>query len=333
MKQDLLSMEKDGVVGSLKGVVEVWYSPNNCGKTYNASKMPKPLLISTEAGGRGVSGYKVDVTSWGDFMDTVKQLTNPKTLKEMQDKFETLTIDTLENMVMYSDNAIAQQFGVSTLGEISGKQNGYVMSRTQIAMAVAKLCSCGYHIIFLSHPETIDVEDEITGETYQFTQVKGCSNEKSSAKAIIDMADVVLYLKPGNYDVENDKEVLSTAVYKRTKNVFARSRFSDLPFILPNFNAKQHQEILLNAIKKRAENEKCGITDYEVKKPKTKDEWVEEINPLMTKVFAFNPDMVAEVVEGQLGQGKKVSQCTDKDLVKLENIYNAMLTYSIQFNL
>ena len=34
------------------------------------------------------------------------------------------------------------------------------------------------------------------------------------------MADVVLYLKPGNYDVENDKEVLSTAVYKRTKNVF-----------------------------------------------------------------------------------------------------------------
>jgi hypothetical protein len=53
----------------------------------------------------------------------------------------------------------------------------------------------------------------------------------------------------------------------------------------------------------------------------------------MTKVFAFNPDMVAEVVEGQLGQGKKVSQCTDKDLAKLENIYNAMLTYSIQFNL
>ena len=43
----------------------------------------------------------------------------------------------------------------------------------------------GYHVIFLSHPETIDIDDEISGETYQFTQVKGCSNEKSSAKAII----------------------------------------------------------------------------------------------------------------------------------------------------
>lgn len=333
MKQDLLSMEKEGVIGSLNGVVEVWYGTNNVGKSYNASKMPKAIMIATEAGGRGISGYKVNVTSWGDFADTVRQLTNPKTLDQMKEKFETIILDTLENMVMYSDNAIARQFGVSTLGEISGKQNGYVMSRTQISMAIAKLCSCGYHIIFLSHPETVELEDEISGEKYNFTQVKGCSNEKSSAKAIIDMADVVLYLKAGDYDVENDKEVLSTAIYKRTKTVFARSRFSDLPFILPNFNAKQHQEILLEAIKKRAEKEQCGITDYEVEKPKNKDEWIEQINPLMTKVFAFNPDIVGEIVEGQLGQGKKVSKCTENDLIKLENIYNAMLTYSIQFNL
>ena len=38
------------------------------------------------------------------------------------------------------------------------------------------------------------------------------------------MADVVVYLKANPYDVENDKEVLSTAIYKRTKNVFARKQ-------------------------------------------------------------------------------------------------------------
>lgn len=234
-------------------MVEVWYSTNNTGKTYNLAKMPKPLIICTEAGGRGVTCDKVRVTNWGEFINYVNQLTNPKTLEEMQKKFETIGIDTLENMVMYSDNSIAQQFGVSTLGEITGKQNGYVTSRNQIAMAISKLCAVGYHIIWLSHDEEIDAIDEITGEEYKFIIPKGSNNEKASARFIRDMADFVVYLKANPYDVENDKEVLSTAIYKRTKSVFARSRFSDLPFCLPNFNAKDHQEILLKAIQARAE--------------------------------------------------------------------------------
>ncbi|NBK99164.1 MAG: hypothetical protein EOM50_14325, partial [Erysipelotrichia bacterium] len=194
-KLDLLELEKEEVVGSLKGLVEIWYSSNNCGKTYNLSKMPKPLIIATEAGGRGINAHKVRINSWGDFMDVVKQLTNPKTLEEMQEKFETIGIDTLENMVMYSDTAVAQSFSVSTLSEITGKQNGYVISRTQIAMAIQKLTSVGYHVIFISHEEVVDETDEITGEEYKFTIPKGSSNEKSSARFIRDMADVVVYLK------------------------------------------------------------------------------------------------------------------------------------------
>ena len=333
-KVDLLTLEPEGVVGSLKGMVEVWYSTNNTGKTYNLAKMPKPLIIGTEAGGRGVNCPKVRVTNWGEFMDIVKQLTNPKTLDEMQSKFETLGIDTLENMVMYSDISIAQQFGVATLGEITGKSNGYVMSRTQIAMAISKLCAVGYHIIWLSHDEEVDMTDEITGNEYKFIIPKGSNNEKSSARFIRDMADVVVYLKANPYDVENDREVLSTAIYKRTKTVFARSRFSDLPFCLPNFNAKEHQQLLLDAIQKRAEKEECGITDFEVTKPTTIQEWIEEIKPLLMKIYAFNPDKSVEIVECQLGEGKKVSQVTDdKDITKLENIYNQMLTYVVQFGL
>ncbi|MGL5689411.1 MAG: ATP-binding protein [Bacteroidales bacterium] len=332
-KLDLLNLEVEEVVGSLKGIVEIWVSSNNCGKTYNASKMPKPIILQCEAGGRGVNCHKVGVTSWGDFMDAIKQLTNPKTLEQMQNKFETVVIDTLENMVMYSDNAVAQQFGVGTLGEITGRQNGYVISRTQIAMAISKLTSCNYHVIFLTHEEVVEVEDEVNSTTYNFIIPKGSNNEKSSARALRDMADVVVYLKSNPYDVENDKEVLSTAIYKRTKSVFARSRFSDLPFMLPNFNAKQHQEILLEAIKKRAEREECGITDYDSKQPTNKEEWFEEIKPLLMKIHGFNPDKATEIVENQLGEGKKVSQATDNDLIKLENIYTSMLTYCVQFNL
>lgn len=332
-KIDLLTLEAEEVVGSLKSVVEIWVGSNNVGKTYNASKMPKPLLILTEAGGRGVNCPKMRITSWGDFMDVVKQLTNPKTLDEMQSKFESVIIDTLENMTMYSDMAVSQQFGVSTLSEITGKQNGYVISRTQIAMAIQKLTSVGYHIIFLTHEEQIDMTDEISGEEYKFIIPKGSNNEKASARFIRDMADFVVYLKANPYDVENDKEVLSTAIYKRTKSVFARSRFSDLPFILPNFNAKDHQEILLKAIQARAEREECGVTDYDVKKPTSAEEWKEDIKPLIMKIYNFNQDKALEIVESQLGEGNKISEATDDDIIKLENIYNQALTYVVQFGL
>lgn len=332
VKFNLLGLEPEQVTGSLNGLVEVWYGSNNVGKTYQFSKMEKPLLIACEAGARGVSCPTVHINSWGDFMDVVKQLTDPKTLPEMKAKYESIGIDTLEMMVMFSDNSVSQRYGVSTLSEINGKENGYVISRTQIAMAIQKLVSASYHIIFMSHEEAVTMTDELTGEEYEFLVPKQSRNEKSSARFIRDLADVVVYLKANPYDVENDKEVLSTAIYKRTKSCFARSRFSDLPFCLPNFNAKDHQKILLDAIQKRAEREECGISDYEATKPNTAKEWQNEIKPLLMKVQQFNSEKAAEIVDSQL-HGVKVSKTTDEDCIKLENIYNSLLTYAVQYNL
>lgn len=332
-KVNLLELEAENVVGTLKGLVEVWAGSNNVGKTYNFSKMPKPLLIACEAGARGVKCPTVHINSWGDFIDVVKQLTDPKTLEDMQKKYETIGVDTLEMMVLFSDNSVAQRYGVSTLSEISGKENGYVISRTQIAMAIQKLVSASYHIVFLTHEEAVTMTDEMTGEEYEFFIPKQSKNEKSSARFIRDLADVVIYLKANPYDVENDREVLSTAIYKRTKTCFARSRFSDLPFCLPNFNAKDHQKILLDAIEARAKREECGVTDYEEIKPKTAQEWQNMIKPILEKVAKFNSTVAQEIVEGQLGSGVKVSKTTDEDCIKLENIYNQLLTYSVQFNL
>lgn len=332
-KCNLLELEVEEVIGSLKGVVEVWYGSNNVGKTYNFSKTEKPLLIACEAGARGVRCPTVHINSWGDFMDVVKQLTDTKTLPQMKEKYETIGIDTLEMMVLFSDNSVAQRYGVSTLSEITGRENGYVISRTQIAMAIQKLVSASYHIIFLSHEEAVTMTDEMSGEEYEFLIPKQSKNEKSSARFVRDLADVVVYLKANPYDVENDKEVLSTAIYKRTKTCFARSRFSDLPFCLPNFNAKEHQKILLDAIEARAKREECGVTDYDEAKPQTADEWKNDIKPMLTKVAKFNSEVAQDIIESQLGVGVKVSKATDEDCIKLENIYNQLLTYIVQFNL
>lgn len=57
------------------------------------------------------------------------------------------------------------------------------------------------------------------------------------------------------------------------------------------------------------------------------------IKPILEKVAKFNSTVAQEIVEGQLGSGVKVSKTTDEDCIKLENIYNQLLTYSVQFNL
>lgn len=332
-KMVLLDLEQDDVVGSLDGLVTVIVGDNNTGKTFNATKFEKPLLLMSEYGGRGVKCHKIPCTSWAIFLDVVKQLTDPKTLPEMQSKFKTIIVDTLSNLVAYNELATSQSFGVTDLSEITGKQNGYKISRTNFAMAINKLVSVGYHVVFIDHTEVITQKDELTGEDIEFIIPKGSNNEKSSARLIRDMADVVAYVKANPYDTENMKEVPSSLIFKRTKHVFARSRFSDLPLMIPVFTAESFKETVLNAIESRAELEGSGISDFARSQERTKEEWFNEIKPLMVKVHGSYPDKAVEITETYLGQGRKITSATDDESKKLESIYNDLLGFVIQMGL
>ena len=98
-KIDLLNLEETGMNGSLAGQKVLVFGNNDQGKTYQISKMPKPLLLMTEAGGNGAKCKKVAVTKWATFKDIVKQLTDEKTLEQMKEAYFTIIIDTLENLV------------------------------------------------------------------------------------------------------------------------------------------------------------------------------------------------------------------------------------------
>lgn len=63
------------------------------------------------------------------------------------------------------------------------------------------------------------------------------------------------------------------------------------------------------------------------------EEWKENIKPLIMKIYKFNQDKALEIVESQLSDGKKISDATDDDIIKLENVYNQALTYVVQFGL
>ena len=263
---------------------------------------------------------------WRHFKEIVDDLTNSKNLEKRRTQIETIIIDTAENLVAQSEKSICNQFGVRDLSEIQGRQNGYKIARTDFEMQINRLTSKGFCVVFIAHEERVEIEDEISGEKYTFVQPKGTSNEKSSMRMLRDLTDFCIYLRPNGIDKETYKTIPSTAICRRTKNVFARSRFDIDTFIDP-FTADGLISAIENAVEKSAKEEDVEISDYVEKKNKyTKEDYVEIITPYIQRLWEVCPDDVTGIIETQLGEGRKISQATDDEIVALDNIYNNLVT-------
>lgn len=329
-KINLLELEETGMVGSLEGQKALIYGSNGCGKTFQASRMPKPLLLMTEAGGNAVRCPKVFINKWAVFKDLVNQLTNEKTLDEMKSKYTTIICDTLEGLVTLAEQAVCSEFGVRDLSEITGKQNGYSIYRKDFKTQINRLCSAGYFILFVDHEESVELTDELTGEKYNFIQPKGSGNIKSSTRFVRDMCDFCFMIKSSGLD-DNGDTIPSIALCKQTKHAFARSRYAIQTFIKP-FTAKNMEEAIIKAIEKSAKDEGANLSDWKMSHDNyTKEDWVNMIQPYFKAVHNKYPDKVKEIVACELGEGGKISQATDEQLVELENIYNQLVSYACEF--
>lgn len=325
-KTDLLSLTEDAFMSGMEGKKIMIYGVNDTGKTKQLTKLNKPLLLMTESGGSAVKCRKLPVSKWSKFKEIVESLTTEKTFEQMYESYRTILIDTGENLVDLSEKAVCNEFGVRDLSEINGKQNGYKIARTDFQMQINKLTSVGYTVVFICHEEKVEMEDEVTGETYNFIQPKGTSNEKSSMRMLRDLCDFCIYLRPNGIDPQTYETIPSTAICKRTKNVFARSRFAIQTFIDP-FTAQGLIDAIEKAVEKSAEEEDANIEKYRlVKDDYTKDDYLEIIKPYVDALFPVCGEDVNYIVEMELGEGRKISSATDKELTALDNIYNNLVT-------
>lgn len=325
-KIDLLSLTEDAFMSGMEGKKIMIYGVNDTGKTKQLTKLDRPLLLMTESGGSAVKCRKLPVSKWSKFKEIVESLTAEKTFEQMYESYRTILVDTGENLVDLSEKAVCNEFGVRDLSEINGKQNGYKIARTDFQMQINKLTSVGYTVVFICHEEKVEMEDEVTGETYNFIQPKGTSNEKSSMRMLRDLCDFCIYLRPNGIDPQTYETIPSTAICKRTKNVFARSRFAIQTFIDP-FTAQGLIDAIEKAVEKSAEEEDADIEKYKlVKDDYTKDDYLEIIKPYVEALFPVCGEDVNYIVEMELGEGRKISSATDKELTALDNIYNNLVT-------
>ena len=141
--EDVLKQENkfdDGI----KGKKILFYGENDTGKTYQATHFPKPLLLMTESGGSAVNCPKVSIPSFSYFKSVVGDVT--KNVEQYRDSLQTIIIDTAENLVDLSERSVCNEFGVRDLSEITGKQNGYKIARSDFSILHNKKTKNSYVI-------------------------------------------------------------------------------------------------------------------------------------------------------------------------------------------
>lgn len=336
-KINLRELKPTGMVASIKGQKIYLYSSNDCGKTFQSAHLDKPLLLMTESGGNAVNCPKLSVTKWGIFKDIVNQLTSEKVDKEdkdnrlewetMQDLYQTIIIDTVENLVDLAEKSICQEFSVRDLSEIEDtRKNGYAIYRREFKSQIDRLCMYGYTVVFIGHEEYIEKKNA-KGEKFKYMQPKGSENVKSSTRFVRDLCDFCVALVPNGVD-ENGITIPSTAYCKETKEIFARSRYN-IQSKIEAFSAKSLTSAIIDAIKKTAEAEGAETSSWEkADEGYTYTDWIELIRPYFNAIYAKDTERALAFVEEELGTGRKISTATEEDVVALENIYNKMVSYA-----
>lgn len=338
MALNLLELEESGVTYGIEGLKILIYGGNTLGKTPQAMRFPKPILLMGEAGGTAIKGHKVPIKAKKDFVDVIRQLTDEKTLDKMKEKFQTVVIDTATDIIELYALATAKEYGVKDVSEMNSNKdlpNGYALYRTAFKTDVNRLCSCGYTVIFIMHEELSEIkEQQVVGGKIKavgngvFKIVpKGSNSVKDSARFIKDMCDFRFYIKGNGVDDKTGKTIMSTAYAHETAEYYAGSRFDIVPIINP-FTAENLIKAMEDAQKQSAENYGADLVEFTMdENGYTKEDYIEEIKPIFMACYELYPDEVTEIVERQLGD-VSITDAKESQLVELETIYTNLLAFA-----
>lgn len=214
----MLPLERSKVVSDLSKQVILIYGRAKIGKSTLCSKFDQALFLATEPGLNHLEVYKVNINSWAKFLEACKEIA------KNGNKFKTVVVDTIDNLVTYCSEYVCNENGIHHPSELPhGK--GWSMITKELNRALIKLASLPYGIIFVSHCDLIEVETK-TKKYHRWSISVGGKNRN----IILNMVDIILFV-----DSEIDKDGTERRII-RTKpslNWEAGDRSNLLPEVLP----------------------------------------------------------------------------------------------------
>lgn len=309
---DIFNPQETVVARGLEGKSFLIYGSNSVGKTAQCVRMSKPFVIATESGLNATVGVKyIRVQSWADFKKIVKQFTSKATVEKARQMYDTIIIDELYATALLCQDYVQTVIGggALTLGDTidGGKVNLYQAYEKEFFKTINTLLSCDYTVVFIGH------EQEKDGKAVP----KG---DKRSVDPVRDFVDYVIYVKSNGVD-EDGKVIPSSAYLAETDEYFARSRFDTTPTYLPVWSAEALEEAVNIGVQGLVDKTGVDAVSYDVQK-EMNTTVTYDFDDVMDKLMAIGQRFVdadkmeelTDIVEATLGVGRKVSQCTKKQL-------------------
>lgn len=319
------------MVGTLEGQKIMVYGGNDTGKTFQTTRLEKPMLLMAEAGGNARNVPKFPLDDWDDFTQIVKQLVSK--YEEAREMYQTIIIDTTEMLVSLCEQKVAKIYGVMDVSMVQdaqkGNPNGYSLARTMFKTQINLLARHGYTTIFISHDMVDDkYKDPFTKEVYTKIIPYASNKEKGSTKFVRDLCDFVIYTYAQGVDAETNQTIYSKAICKETREVFARSRYPMMQTYINEFTAENLTKAITDAIEKSAKEENAGLTSFEMRSQEyTKEDYFELLEPYVKKIYSLYPDYLSEQIALQFGENKKVTYATDDQVVQLGSLYSILCDF------
>lgn len=313
------------IADGLEGKVLLLYGRNNLGKTYQATRFPKPFVLACEMGLNGISGVPYSViTRWSDFKTAVKQFTSDSTRKRARETYSTIIVDEVYASSLFCQDYVCATFGdgALTLADGDGKHNLYQAYEKEYFKQINLLVSAGFTVVFIAHEKA----DSKTG----FISPKG---DKRCIDPIIDKCDYVIYLKSNGVDADN-RVIKSSAYLAETSEFFARARIEYTPTFIKEFTAENLEAAIKEGIEKKARIEGATVVSFDEQQEQNKieelnfNDMVAEFNNIINSLvekdeIKFQKEWAPKITlltDKYLGRGIKVNQCSNNQVEALSLI-------------
>lgn len=239
------------------------YGPGKIGKSTFVTELygDRVLQIFTEKRFQHLEGAYIQyVSTWQEFMTVMKQLKDP----ELKEKFDVVSIDTVENLFNMLEKYIAAKFDEEMVGSGSvGYGKDWTALRKSWTDGLAMIEKNGYVPVFVSHskqvttqiPKSAIVNNEADGiaaevvedkngiEYLEFLKYVPDGNDRMMAP-INKMADNILFMHTTADVNGNEQRVISL---RETLQWSAGSTFKDIAPVIP-LSADAYKQAVKNAL-------------------------------------------------------------------------------------
>ena len=306
------------------------------GKTSNAVKFPKPILLAFEKGYSMLSGvYAQPINTWKEALDVKKQLL--KDAKSVTDGekaetvFKTVIVDTADIAYDLCEKFILDKEGVEYLDETE-KMRGYRAVSREYDKFFQEIVKANYTLVIISHATSKQIKEN--GEKYDKTIP---TLPDRGFQVIARLVDVCAY---ASYETDADTGATTSMLTLRGgKNLEAGSRNKYMSARIP-FTYEALKKDMEQAIDKLEKEDGANVVNDTVNLYKDQSEKI-DFKATMAEIKNIakalnNLDLMndyTKIVNEYLGKGRSVKDCDESQSDMLALILEDLRDYIKENNI